>query len=181
MLVADRSGRHMRLLDEESGAYALGFAGHGSYDRRLARWAETEASEAVSAALEAYRVRIAVLASLVVPENARGRGLGRMLVEEMRKALAARYMLLVADIEGQQLPGFDLLRFYERLGFGVVCVNWIGWPVMAWSTQFAEGMRGAMSHRHVDYACCCTSHQPPSARPGASHLLTKPFRFSPCT
>jgi L-amino acid N-acyltransferase YncA len=90
----------------------------------------------------------ASLGSVGVDLDKRGTGLGKQLVAQFidaARAHGANSIILLATVDGEQVEGFDLQTWYERLGFNVVTTTEQGLPVMERSVEPLNKM-AAMTH-----------------------------------
>jgi GNAT superfamily N-acetyltransferase/RNA:NAD 2'-phosphotransferase (TPT1/KptA family) len=80
----------------------------------------------------------ASMGSVKVDFDKRGTGLGKKLVSQFidaARAKGATSIILLAAPEGEQKPGFDLIRWYEGLGFTELTTTEQGLSIMERSTE----------------------------------------------
>lgn len=130
-------------LDEEGGSL-FGYVVDAQAPHILNYLAEHTGEELLSQLRQAFldhKGHVALMRELQVEEKWRGKGIGNSLVAQfvkISKQHGATGFVLVADIGCEQAPGFDLVRWYEKLGVKEAVVMESGYPVMAYPPEFAQ-------------------------------------------
>jgi GNAT superfamily N-acetyltransferase len=100
----------------------------------------------VTNALRGKHAKVAVLETVRIPDDRRrGQGFGKQILKEFKTRCSTENVsaiLLVADTEEEQCPGFDLEAWYARNGFTAVLPTRHG-PLYAYPDSVAADLLAA--------------------------------------
>lgn len=91
--------------------------------------------------------KVLIVESMEVREEHRGAGYGKQFLEDAMREADTDNILLVADVDREQEPGFCLNHFYSSRGFSTVYGSYVG-PIMAYPANIALMLRAQIKREN---------------------------------